>query len=384
LRRSASREEIAHRDDARLRRAETADRHATWVEPDPLSVQAVCLVMLDQLLGMPPRASCGGCAHWPGCPGLCDARVVELAHSVVSSRWRRSRVPRDDVPDPKTSRSRLEVPSVDTVVRYLIFGQRKVAGWLDPDSAEIISALGDIQSAAGYHGAVGEIGVHHGKLFILLLLLAANGEGNFAIDVFEQQHLNIDRSGCGDREKFLANVRRWAGNDRKVSIIARSSFDVRREDIVERCGSVRLASIDGGHTKECTINDLRLIESVLTEHGIIIVDDYFNSHWPDVSAGVAEYLLNRESELLPFAISPNKLYLTARANSAFYRAQLRQRFSVFKVSRMFGADVDVYQFTPEKPDFIESLKIVAKKSPAGPYLLTAKNAVRHVFRSRAL
>ena len=268
---------------------------------------------------------------------------------------------------------------MDRVVRYLTFGQRKVEGWLDPDSAKIISALGDIQRAAGYHGAVGEIGVHHGKLFILLLLLTARDEGSFAIDVFEQQHLNTDRSGRGDRERFLDNVRRWAGNDRKVSIIARSSFDVRRDDIVEGCGDVRLASIDGGHTKECTINDLRLIESVLTEHGIMIVDDYFNSHWPDVSAGVAEYLLDRKSKLLPFAISPNKVYLTAHINSVFYRAQLRQRFNVFKTSQMFGADVDIYQFTPTKPNLIEHLKLAVKEGPAGPYLLTAKNAVRHLL-----
>lgn len=271
---------------------------------------------------------------------------------------------------------------MDTVARYLTFGLRRVEGWLDPDSAEIIAALGDIQRASGYQGAVGEIGIHHGKLFILLLVLAATDESAFAIDVFEQQHLNVDGSGYGDKEKFLANVRRWAGNEHKVSIIARSSFDVRREDIINRCGEVRLASIDGGHTKECVLNDLHLVESVLTERGVVIIDDYFSSHWPDVSAGVAEYLLDPKRKLLPFATSQNKIYVTEQGNSAFYRAQLRQRLPLFKVSQMFGADVDVYQFTPTQPSFTQHLKLALKESAVGPYLLAAKSAARHLLSFR--
>jgi hypothetical protein len=269
---------------------------------------------------------------------------------------------------------------VDALNRYLIFGRRKVHGWLDSDSAVVISALADIQHAAGYRGAVGEIGVHLGRLFILLLLTTASDEGNFAIDVFEEQQLNVDRSGRGDRKLFLENVRRWAGDARRVSIIARSSLDVRREDIVGQCGEVRLASIDGGHTRECTINDLRLIESVLTEHGIVIVDDYFNSDWPDVSAGTAEYLLNQKSKLRPFAISPGKVYLTARENGAGYRAQLRKRFDLIKTSQMFGADVDIYRFTPQNPNLVQHLKLAVKDSSVGPYLLAAKNAVRSFSR----
>jgi hypothetical protein len=261
----------------------------------------------------------------------------------------------------------------DQLVRYLTFGRRTVGGWLGFEVAAFIAALGDIQRSAGYRGAVGEIGVHHGRLFILLLLLLDKDEGNFAIDVFEQQHLNTDRSGRGDREVFLSNVQRWSG--REASIIARSSLEVRQEDILSLCGRVRLASIDGGHTRECALNDLRLIEGVLTDQGIAIVDDYFNSNWPDVSAAVAEYLFDKTSKLVPFAVNPNKVYLTARTNSAFYRAELRKRFTPIKGSKMFGYEVDIYEPAPTNPGLIEHFKLTLKESPIGPYLLVAKSAL---------
>ena len=52
--------------------------------------------------------------------------------------------------------------------RYLNEGLGRVEGWLDPRSAKVIAALGEYQTAQGIRGAVGEIGVHHGKLLVLL------------------------------------------------------------------------------------------------------------------------------------------------------------------------------------------------------------------------
>ena len=204
--------------------------------------------------------------------------------------------------------------------RYLIFGLRRVEGWLEPYSAEFIFMLSDVQRRAGITGAVAEIGVHHGKLFNVLALGTGVGEKALAIDIFEYQHLNVDRSGLGDRSTFLANVRSWTDCADRVEIVARSSLEVRAEEILALTGQLRLASIDGGHTEECTLNDLRLFERCLAPQGIVIIDDYFNPHWPDVSTGVAKYFARPEARLRPFAISPNKVYLTAPENVALYRA----------------------------------------------------------------
>lgn len=263
---------------------------------------------------------------------------------------------------------------MNSVDRYLTFGLRRVTGWLDPYSADVVRALSEIQNAAHFAGAVGEIGVHHGKLFILLALTAAENERTFAVDVFESQTLNVDESGLGDRERFLSNVRRWVGAHRDVVLYAQSSLDLRPNDILTRCGRVRLASIDGGHTAECTENDLRLIEAVMSEQGIAVLDDYFNQLWPGVSAGAARYFLDPKTTLRPFAISPNKTFLTTRPMSAYFRSRLKQvkGLHVDKTSEMYGEEVDVYGCFPRPSTPASRFKEFVKAGPVGPYLLAAK------------
>ena len=269
----------------------------------------------------------------------------------------------------------LIVPKMNQLNQYLTFGLRKVEGWLDSYSAKFIGALSEMQLHAEITGAVGEVGVHHGKLLIVLLLTASKTERAFAIDVFERQDLNTDGSGCGNKETLLANLRRWTGTDKNVSFISQSSLQTHPDDILGACGRVRLASIDGGHTEECTLNDLVLMENVLSDRGIVIIDDYFNQHWPDVSTGAAKYLASPRSTLRPFAISPNKVYLTAPENGPFYRNEIRKQFLPDKESVMFGAEVDIYGVRQPKQTLAWFAKERLKQSVIGPYLLAAKMCV---------
>lgn len=79
----------------------------------------------------------------------------------------------------------------------------------------------------------------------------ADQSRSFAIDVFEDQHLNTDQSGKGSYDHFIRNVRRWCGTADNVEIIKQSSLDVKPSDIRAAGGDVRLFSIDGGHTEKC-------------------------------------------------------------------------------------------------------------------------------------
>jgi hypothetical protein len=259
--------------------------------------------------------------------------------------------------------------------RYLRSGIRHVSGWLDSRSAEIIATLGLYQPSVDTNGSVGEIGVHHGKLFILLDLLRRPGEKSFAVDLFDDQVENVDQSGLGDIRRFSENLERYSRGPQSVVMFRRNSIGLRPEELLEACGPARLLSVDGGHTAECTLNDLKIADAILTERGIVVVDDYFNPMWPDVSAGVGQYILDSSTTLRPFAIAPNKLFLARPEWHDEYGTVLRERRERYylKTSQMFGHEVNVFGYnasTSTRRNLINAIK----RSPVGPF---ATRVCRH-------
>ena len=86
------------------------------------------------------------------------------------------------------------------------------------------------------------------------------------------------------------------------------------------------------------------------------------------------YLLDRGSALRPFAISPNKVYLTAPKNIEFYRSRISAyaQFKLTKTSRMFETEVAIYGFALKTGTLRQLMKGIVKESAAGPYLLAFK------------
>jgi hypothetical protein len=226
---------------------------------------------------------------------------------------------------------------------YARGGHKAVEGWLNPRSALMIAGLSLLQRERGFAGAVGEIGVHHGRLFILLALGAGPDESCFAIDVFERQELNLDEAGRGDREIFARNLRDHGLDPDKVHIVTASSLDVDGNRLRGEIGAVRLLSIDGGHGEECVRNDLGIADALLADHGVVILDDVFNANWPSVISGYARYLLD-DPATIPFAISPNKVYACRPRFVTLYRDFMRSSFSSFfrRSSRLFDFEVECF------------------------------------------
>src|SRR5215813_49123 len=137
---------------------------------------------------------------------------------------------------------------MDSRVRYYIrHGKFYVDGWLRTEAALVIAALSDRQHALGIEGGVAEIGVHHGKLFILLYVLSRAPEKAVAIDLFGDQHLNVDLSGSGDLQKFRRNLARYADDDRLV-LHQGNSLELGGADLVRLAGGpLRFTSGDGVH-----------------------------------------------------------------------------------------------------------------------------------------
>ena len=185
--------------------------------------------------------------------------------------------------------------------------KNKVEGWLTPVAAETAMLLLRQCSAAGR--PVAEIGVHHGKFLIFLGLLTRGRIVGF--DLFETlQAENVDGSGKGSREMFLANARRAGLPPDDCLAVTSNSLTLDGAEVRRACGEPPVFfSVDGGHTPELTENDIRIAEAAVADDGVVAVDDVFNERWPGVVEGLMRYLNADHPILVPCAIGGNKVFL---------------------------------------------------------------------------
>jgi Methyltransferase domain len=235
----------------------------------------------------------------------------------------------------------------DAQREYVRKGRHEVAGWFFRLDAEIFCSITDYQNENALDGSVVEIGLHHGKSFIAMCLALREGQKAYGIDLFEQQSLNIDRSGKGNRFAVERNLKAAGVDLTDVIVDARSSTSVSPGDILGSVGAVRLFSIDGGHQIDVVRNDLLLAEQTLAEHGVIALDDFIRAEWPDVSAAYFAWFARRSKPIVPFAIGCNKLYLCLRSHVALYQEVLRSsaflRCFLSKHYDFCGNEIPVFQ-----------------------------------------
>ena len=182
-----------------------------------------------------------------------------------------------------------------------------------------------------------EIGVHHGKLYILLNSVIDSKFSSYAVDIFSNQDLNIDGSGNGSLEIFKKNLMLFdIHKGANTVIIAGDSTD---DGLMLRkrigVGSMRFISIDGGHTAEHTINDLKISSELISNEGVVILDDILNHHWLGVIEGVVKFLDSKPT-LIPFAIGHNKLYLSKLSFNHRYQSLFENSKLATKVVNFFG------------------------------------------------
>src|SRR5688572_5357948 len=121
--------------------------------------------------------------------------------------------------------------------RYATRGHREVDGWLDDTAISLLLEFGRIQDAHRIAGPACEIGVHHGRLFILLHLMTRPDERSVAWDLFEHQDENIDRSGKGNKARFLANLTRHGCDVTRIDAVSANSLQLTPAGVRQTCGA---------------------------------------------------------------------------------------------------------------------------------------------------
>ena len=237
----------------------------------------------------------------------------------------------------------------DRLWDYLRYGKRSVNGWLQRVDAEIFGSILAFQYQQGIGGSCVEIGIHHGKSFIPLCMALREDELALCIDIFGDQSINLDSSGRGDLASFKSNLDKFHIDSSRVRVFKGSSEDVKPDYVLQEVGPVRFFSVDGGHWKSIVQNDLRLAESTLAAGGIIALDDYCRAEWPDVTYGYSLWQEQSESDVIPFAVGSNKLFLCRRDHAPAYRAALRTPFLMLYFAKSYQtqkAEIDCYRVEP--------------------------------------
>jgi hypothetical protein len=163
-----------------------------------------------------------------------------------------------------------------------------VEGWLGDRMWQIIDVIGTLIDPNDVHGNIVEFGVHHGLFLFLLEALRKDDEVCFAVDVFDDQHLNVDCSGRKSLAVFLAHIETLIASQRRFfKIVQRDTMSFSTAEVVDLFGKngVKFFSVDAGHTIQHVCNDLTLVQEVLVPGGIVALDDYMSVHWPGVTGG---------------------------------------------------------------------------------------------------
>jgi hypothetical protein len=219
----------------------------------------------------------------------------------------------------------------------------EIDGWNEYGAFMALRLIDAYQKKNDIHGSMVEIGVHHGQFLIGMALMRGMRGMCVAVDIFDQQELNLDKSGYGDRKAFIDNLKKY-DLEHDVCMIPMSSLQVLPETILhyDPEGS-RIFHIDGGHTVAHIANDLALAERVCQPAGVVIIDDFLHPGWFGVTEGICRYFLQIAHNfiLFPFAYGNNKLYLTRFEWREKYKKLFGEAFDGCekKLTNFFGFDV---------------------------------------------
>jgi len=166
-----------------------------------------------------------------------------------------------------------------------------VAGWFNPLSQAVWSALLTEQARLGLSGDILEIGVKHGKSAGMLACALQEGERLTLVDTV------ITESA---RSLFAGKL--------NITLREMSSLALKHTPDL---GTVtfRFIHIDGNHLASFVQNDLEFARDHMAPRAVICVDDFFSYHYPQITFTTLEFLSRHRHEMSIFLAGGNKAYI---------------------------------------------------------------------------
>jgi hypothetical protein len=185
-----------------------------------------------------------------------------------------------------------------------------IVGWLASDTAYLTAYLMNFQSTHGIGGPALEFGVYHGKYLLLLLHCALkHGEWVGGYDTF---HLSAPETPWRHAAALF-------GSHDRMALWKADSRTLTNDAVLLQIGvPPRFVSVDGDHSAEGTLHDLRVASEVMADDGIIALDDMFNAIAMGAAEGSFRFLGSPGCKVVPFAYVDNKTLLCNRDHHRFY------------------------------------------------------------------
>lgn len=184
---------------------------------------------------------------------------------------------------------------------------KTLPGYFTYDDAVAFTLLLQTQNVGGVKGDILKIGSYHGRSTVVIGRCVQPGQRLIVCDTFERS-VEDTYPEPPSPEALRRTLARLVPDLWQVDIRAARSDELDLDGVV-----LRFAHIDGGHSYDVALHDLRFAAAHLAAAGIIAVDDYQHPDWQDVTAAVDAFVAESGFEVIAdvnrWAESGRKIYL---------------------------------------------------------------------------
>ena len=167
-----------------------------------------------------------------------------------------------------------------------IEGNKKISGWWKDCLFGIYELIDSYQEKNSIKGNLGEIGIYRGRSLIPFINFKRDDKV-FAMDIDEESR------------KVSNLIKTIYPNDHQDVEI--TIGDSKNTNPFESNGPFRMFYVDGDHKYESALNDLIIASKVLSDKGVIFIDDYENPRYgKDVTRAINYFLKNNTKFELGF------------------------------------------------------------------------------------
>jgi methyltransferase family protein len=203
-------------------------------------------------------------------------------------------------------------------------------GWFMEESAAIWDCLFEFQIRQQIHGHALEIGVYRGKSAALICLHMAQ----------QEKLLLVDPQGLESVKATLLPVK-------PENVICYSCISRRlpMTDLLALYGRCRWIHIDGEHSASTCSHDLGLADLLLSDQGVLVVDDFMSPRHPQVTASVFNYMHSHPFSFRIFLCGFLKAYLVRPQHIFRYMHFVRDNLTDELIKRSFAERITFYKST---------------------------------------